>query len=97
MKNSQSTSTSYMWEIDIVHILHKKMWNNIHHLYGVFFCVHASFSYSYKNFHMCHTDMPLPHNKSFYDNCNFSCNKTQCHTFHNTIPENVTCDENNEN
>ena len=24
MKNSQSTSTSYMWEIDIVHILHKK-------------------------------------------------------------------------
>ena len=90
MKNSQSTSASYMWEIDIVHILHKKMWNDIHHLYGVFFCIHASFSYFYKHFHMSHTNMHLSHNRSFHDNHNSSHSKTHYHTF--TTPFLKTCD-----
>ena len=38
---------------------------------------------------MFHTFMYLPHNKSSYDNYNFFQNETLCHTFHNTIPENM--------
>ena len=78
-----------MWEIDIVHILHKEMWNNIHHLYGVFSYVHINFSCSYTYCHNFITYAYLPYNKSSYDSYNFFQNKKHCHTFHNTIPENM--------
>ena len=60
-----------MWEIYIFHILYKKMWNDIHHLYGVFSYVQVNFSCSDTSFHMFHTYTYLPHKKSPYDNDNF--------------------------
>ena len=67
----------------------QKIWNDIHHLYGVFFCVHANFSYFYKHFHISHTNMHSSHNRSFCDTHNSSHSKTYYHTFYNSIPENI--------
>ena len=30
----------------------QKMWNDLHHLHAVSFCVHINFSYFYRHFHM---------------------------------------------
>ena len=67
----------------------QKIWNDIHHLYGVFFYVCTNFSYFYKHFHISHTDMHSSHNRSFCDTHNSSYSETQYHTSYNTIPENM--------
>ena len=67
----------------------QKIWNNIHHLYGVFFCVCTNFSYYDKHFHIIHTDMHSSHNRSFCDTHNSFYTETYHHTFYNSIPENM--------
>ena len=65
------------------------MWNDIHHLYGVISYVHVNFCCSDTSFHMFCIYTYVPHNKSSYDTDNFFQSETLCHTFHNTIPENM--------
>ena len=65
------------------------MWNNNHHLHGVFSYIHINISCSDTFFHMFHTYTYLPHNKSAYNNDKFLQNETLCHTFHNTTTENM--------
>ena len=67
----------------------QKMWNDIHHLYGVFSYVHVNISCFGTSFHMWHIYTYLAHNKSACDNHNFFQNETLSHTCHNAIPENM--------
>ena len=78
-----------MWAIDILHCLHKKMWNEIYHLHAVSFCVLVTISCSWICFYIVYMYNNLHHYKSARVNCNCPQNYTQYYTSHNSIPENM--------
>ena len=68
---------------------HKKMWNDIHHLHAIFFCVLLTLSCSCKYCHILCMYNHLHHYKSPCGNCNCPCNKMSYYTSHNSIPKSM--------